>query len=147
MIYATYLPLIYLCFYLLALVVLANSHDWHGVGYLTLLYLVGWVAPVWGDARNLMLFDLLLFSFAHFFYLTSRGFVFAMIALAMILTNGLCLITGWHDFYRLSVVNLLFISLCFYTIITGYNTRKVHNNRGAQDNGIFMARALPGKKV
>lgn len=147
MIFTTYLPLAYLFFYLIALVVLVNSNDWQGVGYLTLLYLVGWVDPVWSDARNLMLAELFLFSCMIFTYLASRGFVFSMIALAMILTNGLCLITGWHDFYRLSVINLLFLSLCIYTILTGYNTRKVHGKREGASNGVFMARTLSSKKV
>ena len=147
MILSLYLPLIYLAFFIIALLYSSSTHDWQGVIYLTLLYLTAWIDPIWYDARNLMLAELFLFSAMIFTYLASRGFVFSMIALAMVINNGLFLMTGWPEFYRLSVVNLLFLSLCIYTIITGYNTREVHNKREGARNGVFMARTLSGKKV
>lgn len=145
MILSLYLPLIYLAFFIVALLYSSSTHDWQGVIYLTLLYLTAWIDPIWYDARNLMLAELFLFSCMIFTYLASRGFVFSMIALAMVINNGLFLMTGWHEFWRLSVVNLLFLSLCIYTILTGYNSRKIHHNQRGAGNGYFMARVSKQK--
>lgn len=89
-----------------------------------------------------MLAELLLFSCMLFSYTNKLGVAFCTATGLMILGNGFFIATGGSEFYRLSLVNILFLLLCLVVIFAGYNAHRTHGKKRNERDGYFMARVM-----
>jgi len=133
-----YLPLFYLAAYLIALVTSAATEQWKTALYLTLLYMVGWIDSIWYDPTTHMMADLAIFSLIIFTSTKKDGLTLSIITLLMVMSSGVFVIQGGSEFYRLSIINILFLIQCLIAIGVGIMSHKTPDKRNS--NGMYMAK-------
>lgn len=119
-----YLPMFYLGVFIIALSLAIRADHWRAAMFLTLLYLIAWIPEIWLNAPMHMLANLALFGLITLTYTTALGWWLSVLTCFMMLNNGYFTLTEGSEFYRLSVINLLFLAQCLLTIRYSYNFHK-----------------------
>ena len=124
-------------------ITLSARAGWKGVSVLTILYLYSYIDGIWHDPIDHMLANLVVFCVVLFGYTSPTGIKIRYLTLLMVICNGVFAVTGWLEFYRHSVITVLFLACCYVLAREGYNTHENKgNNPGASDDSAFMAKDM-----
>ena len=135
-----YLPLFYFGVFVLALILAIHADLWRCGIILTLIYLIAWIPEIWLNAPVHMVVNLALFGLITLTYTNALGWRLSVLTCLMMLTNGYFTLTEQPEFYRHSVINLLFLAQCIFTIRFSYNSHNSRKRGSASAKGMFQAK-------
>ena len=135
-----YIPFFYLGVFLIALVLSMRADLWRCATFLTLLYLIAWVPEIWLNAPVHMLVNLALFGLITLTYATRLGWWLSILTCMMMLNNGYFSLIEGSEFYRHSIINLLFLAQCLLTIGFSYTSHKSHKREFSDGEGTLQAK-------
>jgi hypothetical protein len=125
--FSFYLPVFYLALYLTASLGSLLSRTANGFIVfcgLTLLYLCAWIDGIWYSSVNLMYADLLVLIPLLYLLKGRIAPYFSGGVFLMLISNGYFVASEGSEFWRLSLINILFVYLCVLSLVVSYNTHK-----------------------
>jgi len=140
---------IYLALYGIALIpsmMLKNRTSFTMIVALSLFEWAAWTPEIWFDPLNLGAVHMMIFAglyITHVLYGSLNGKFGDRVLLfggSMVVTDSIFYVTGWFPFFHLSIINILFLILCYFTFIAGYNSLKLQGSIKENGNASFYPR-------
>ena len=138
--FANYIQIFYMVWFIAALSLAISADLWRSAIFLSLLYVCAWIPGIWFNAPVHMLANFVIFVLMVITYTTRLGWLLAVLTCAMMLTNGYFTLAEGSEFWRLSIINLLFLLQCLITIGLSYNAHRTRKRKPGNDDGLFMAK-------